>query len=115
MKLVPTAQGRTAPGKTAWNPGQLESTVLGCLPEKVLTDTGRGGGLPDRPAEWVTLTHQLRYHDDYPPLARPLPLHMRGSPASTCFRSPERRRKGAPHPLHEPGAGYALQSHEPHR
>ncbi|WP_329523705.1 pPIWI_RE module domain-containing protein [Streptomyces griseoaurantiacus] len=75
MKLVPTAQGRTAPGKTAWNPGQLEITVLGCLSEKALTDSGRAGDPPDRPAEWATLTHQLRYHDDYPPLARPLPLH----------------------------------------
>ncbi|MFE7113897.1 pPIWI_RE module domain-containing protein [Streptomyces sp. NPDC057654] len=76
MKLAPTAQGRTAPGKTAWNPGQLEITVLGCLSEKVLADSGREGDVPDRPAEWATLTHQLRYHDDYPPLARPLPLHL---------------------------------------
>lgn len=76
MKLVPTAQGRTAPGKTAWNPGQLELTVLGCLSEKALADSGRAGELPDRPAEWATLAHQLRYHDDYPPLARPLPLHL---------------------------------------
>ncbi|MEV7896656.1 pPIWI_RE module domain-containing protein [Streptomyces cyaneofuscatus] len=76
MKLVPTAQGRTAPGKTAWNPGQLELTVLGCLSEKSLADSGRAGDLPDRPAEWATLAHQLRYHDDYPPLARPLPLHL---------------------------------------
>ncbi|WP_199810748.1 pPIWI_RE module domain-containing protein [Streptomyces rimosus] len=76
MKLVPTAQGRTAPGKTAWNPGQLEITVLACLSEKALADSGRAGGQPDRPAEWATLTHQLRYHDDYPPLARPLPLHL---------------------------------------
>nr|WP_206669433.1 RNaseH domain-containing protein [Streptomyces lavendulae] len=76
MKLVPTAQGRTAPGKTAWNPGQLQVTVLDCLSEKALADSGREGELPDRPAEWATLTHQLRYHDDYPPLARPLPLHL---------------------------------------
>ncbi|MCM3810757.1 DUF3962 domain-containing protein [Streptomyces sp. DR7-3] len=76
MKLAPRAQGRTAPGKTAWNPGQLEITVLGHLSEKALADSGREGDLPDRPAEWATLTHQLRYHDDYPPLARPLPLHL---------------------------------------
>ncbi|MFJ1648286.1 pPIWI_RE module domain-containing protein [Streptomyces sp. NPDC088258] len=76
MKLVPTARGRTAPGKSAWNPGQLEVTVLGCLSEKALADAGREGETPDRPAEWATLTHQLRYHDDYPPLARPLPLHL---------------------------------------
>ncbi|MDA2812793.1 DUF3962 domain-containing protein [Nocardiopsis sp. RSe5-2] len=76
MKLAPTAQGRTAPGKTAWNPGQLEITVLCCLSEKALVDSGREGDVPDRPAEWATLAHQLRYHDDYPPLARPLPLHL---------------------------------------
>ncbi|MFJ6184767.1 pPIWI_RE module domain-containing protein [Streptomyces sp. NPDC092295] len=76
MKLAPTATGRTAPGKTAWNPGQLEITVLGCLSEKALADSGREGEMPDRPAEWATLAHQLRYHDDYPPLARPLPLHL---------------------------------------
>ncbi|MBX7554858.1 DUF3962 domain-containing protein [Streptomyces sp. tea 10] len=76
MKLAPTAQGRTAPGKAAWNPGQLEITVLGCLSEKALADSGREGDLPDQPAEWATLTHQLRYHDDYPPLAKPLPLHL---------------------------------------
>ncbi|MEU8932901.1 DUF3962 domain-containing protein [Streptomyces sp. NPDC048409] len=76
MKLVPTAEGRTAPGKTAWNPGQLEITVLGCLSEKALADSGREGELPDSPAEWATLAHQLRYLDEYPPLARPLPLHL---------------------------------------
>ncbi|MFF5438464.1 pPIWI_RE module domain-containing protein [Streptomyces achromogenes] len=76
MKLIPTAQGRTAPGKTAWNPGQLEVTVLGCLSEKILAESNREGDPADQPAEWATLVHQLRYHDDYPPLARPLPLHL---------------------------------------
>ncbi|KAB7844449.1 DUF3893 domain-containing protein [Streptomyces mobaraensis] len=76
MKLAPAAQGRTAPGKTAWNPAHLEITVLGCLSEKALADSGREGDLPDLPVEWATLTHQLRYHDEYPPLAKPLPLHL---------------------------------------
>lgn len=75
-KVVPTSDARTAPGRTAWNPAQLEVTVLGCLTEKVLAESDRSGTTPDRPAEWATLTHQLRYHDDYPPLARPLPLHL---------------------------------------
>jgi hypothetical protein len=75
-KLVPTAESRSAPGKTAWNPAQLEVTVLGCLTEEVLAQTDRAGVTPDRPVEWATLTHQLRYHNDYPPLARPLPLHL---------------------------------------
>ncbi|MGV9270257.1 pPIWI_RE module domain-containing protein [Kitasatospora sp. NPDC003701] len=76
MKLVPTGEWRTAPGKTAWNPALLEMTVLGCLSEKALAGSGRVGGTADNPAEWATLTHQLRYHDDYPPLAHPLPLHL---------------------------------------
>lgn len=76
MKLVPTATGRTAPSRSAWNPVHLELTVLGCLSEKALADAGREGESSDRPAEWATLTHQLRFHDDYPPLARPLPLHL---------------------------------------
>ncbi|MEE1738391.1 DUF3962 domain-containing protein [Streptomyces sp. BE147] len=76
MKLVPTAAGRTAPGRSAWNPVHLELTVLGCLSEKALADAGRTDRPADRPAEWATLAHQLRFHDDYPPLARPLPLHL---------------------------------------
>ncbi|MEU3963081.1 DUF3962 domain-containing protein [Streptomyces buecherae] len=76
MKLVPSADRRTAPGKTAWNPVQMEVCVLGCLSAKALADAGRTDVEADRPAEWATLAHQLRYHDDYPPLARPLPLHL---------------------------------------
>ncbi|MGY3683236.1 pPIWI_RE module domain-containing protein [Streptomyces sp. TE33382] len=76
MKLVPTAAGRTAPGRSAWNPVHLELTVLGCLSEQALADAGRTDRPADRPAEWATLAHQLRFHDDYPPLARPLPLHL---------------------------------------
>ncbi|MFI2611817.1 pPIWI_RE module domain-containing protein [Kitasatospora sp. NPDC018619] len=76
MKLVPTAECRTAPGRVAWNPAMLEVTVLGCLSSQALADAGRADATADRPAEWATLTHQLRYHDDYPPLARPLPLHL---------------------------------------
>lgn len=76
MKLVPAADGRTAPGKPAWNPVQLELTILGCLSAKALAESGRDDVPPDQPAEWATLAHQLRYHDDYPPLSRPLPLHL---------------------------------------
>jgi hypothetical protein len=76
MKLVPVASHRTAPRKTAWNPGYLELTVLGCLSEKALAEAGRQKETADSPAEWATLAHQLRLHDDYPPLSRPLPLHL---------------------------------------
>ncbi|MBD0711622.1 MULTISPECIES: pPIWI_RE module domain-containing protein [unclassified Streptomyces] len=76
-KIVPsTAAGRTAPGKTAWNPAHLELTVLGCLTESALAGAGRPDVPADRPEEWATLAHQLRFHDDYPPLSRPLPLHL---------------------------------------
>ncbi|MEV7935860.1 DUF3962 domain-containing protein [Kitasatospora sp. NPDC088264] len=67
MKLAPTPGSRTAPGKTAWNPRLLEVTVLGCCSSERSAD---------HPVDWATLTHQLRYHDDYPPLAYPLPLHL---------------------------------------
>ncbi|MDN3259338.1 DUF3962 domain-containing protein [Streptomyces sp. CSDS2] len=76
MKLVPVASHRTAPAKAAWNPVYLELTVLGCLSEKALADAGREEETADSPAEWATLAHQLRLHDDYPPLSRPLPLHL---------------------------------------
>ncbi|MGW7414153.1 pPIWI_RE module domain-containing protein [Streptomyces sp. NPDC054863] len=76
MKLVPTEAGRTAPRKSAWNPGLLEITVLGCLSEKALADAGREEHPADSPEEWANLTHQLRFHDGYPPLSRPLPQHL---------------------------------------
>ncbi|MFJ8841338.1 pPIWI_RE module domain-containing protein [Streptomyces cyaneofuscatus] len=67
MKLTPTKGSRIAPRVTAWNPRLLEVTVLGC---------GSSEQSADRPVDWATLTHQLRYHDDYPALAYPLPLHL---------------------------------------
>ncbi|MEV5883821.1 DUF3962 domain-containing protein [Streptomyces sp. NPDC052020] len=76
MKLIPTTTYPTAPRKTAWNPVYLELTVLGCLSHKALADAGREQEQADSPAEWATLAHQLRFHDDYPPLSRPLPLHL---------------------------------------
>ncbi|QIQ05119.1 pPIWI_RE module domain-containing protein [Streptomyces liangshanensis] len=76
MKLVPAEGSRTAPGKTAWNPTQLEVTVLGCRsPHSEECGNGSCESV-DNAAEWATLTHQLRYHDDYQPLSRPLPLHL---------------------------------------
>ncbi|PJN27039.1 pPIWI_RE module domain-containing protein [Kitasatospora sp. CB02891] len=67
VKLTPAPGVRTAPGATAWNPKLLEVTVLGCC---------ASSGQSDNPIDWATLTHQLRYHDDYPPLGYPLPLHL---------------------------------------
>ncbi|WP_314172591.1 pPIWI_RE module domain-containing protein [Streptomyces winkii] len=67
MKLAPAPESRTAPRTTAWNPRLLEVTVLGCRSSERSAD---------HPVDWATLTHQLRYHDDYPPLAYPLPLHL---------------------------------------
>ncbi|RST00389.1 DUF3893 domain-containing protein [Streptomyces sp. WAC07149] len=76
MKLVPDADGRTAPTKNAWNPRGLEITVAGCLSAKALADAGREQEQPDDPADWAMLAHQLRFHDSYSPLAWPLPLHL---------------------------------------
>ncbi len=52
-----------APTVSAWNPQYLELTVLGC--------PGHDGA-----AVWAAIAHQLRFHDDYVPLARPLPMHL---------------------------------------
>lgn len=76
MKLGPHPSWRTGPAQKAWNPQYLELTVVGCLSEKALADAGRGDVEPDVPSTWAAVTHQLRFHDDYVPLARPLPMHL---------------------------------------
>ncbi|WP_405091674.1 DUF3962 domain-containing protein [Micromonospora sp. NBC_01392] len=76
MKLGPHPSWPKGPSVVGRNPQYLELVVLGCLSEKVLADAGVVDGKPDSPATWAALTHQLRFHDDYPPLARPLPLHL---------------------------------------
>ncbi|NBH10346.1 DUF3962 domain-containing protein [Amycolatopsis sp. SID8362] len=48
---------------TAWNPQYLELTVLGCPSQ-------------DTPVTWAAITHQMRFHDEYVPLSRPLPMHL---------------------------------------
>ncbi|WP_353963166.1 RNaseH domain-containing protein [Streptomyces sp. NBC_01306] len=37
---------------------------------------GSPGATPERPAVIAAAVHQLRFHDEYHPLARPLPLHL---------------------------------------
>ena len=76
MKLVPDANWPTAPSKTAWNPRYLELTVLGCLSAQTLTAVGAENHVPDKPATWAALTHQLRFPNDYEQLTRPLPMHL---------------------------------------
>ncbi|WP_322768755.1 pPIWI_RE module domain-containing protein [Frankia sp. Cr1] len=76
LKLGPHPDWPTGPAKTAWNPRYLELTVVGCLSEKALADAGRDDVGPDQPAAWAALAHQLRFHDNYEPLSRPLPLHL---------------------------------------
>jgi pPIWI_RE module N-terminal domain/RNaseH domain of pPIWI_RE/MID domain of pPIWI_RE len=76
MKLTPDPSGRTSPGRKAWNPQYLELTVVGCLSEKALADAGRFDVAPDAPSTWAAIAHQLRTHDDYVPLATPLPMHL---------------------------------------
>ncbi|WP_433610697.1 pPIWI_RE module domain-containing protein [Dactylosporangium sp. CA-139114] len=76
MKLGPHPAWPTAPSWPASNPQYLELVVLGCLSEKALADAGRDDVEPDKPSNWAALAHQLRFHDDYIPLARPLPMHL---------------------------------------
>ncbi len=76
LKLVPSTDWPHAPSTPARNPQYLEITVIGCLSEAALVASGRDGVPPDKPAAWASLTHQLRFVDDYVPLSRPLPLHL---------------------------------------
>ncbi|MFF4406323.1 pPIWI_RE module domain-containing protein [Streptomyces sp. NPDC001404] len=75
-KLVPDRNWPHGPAATAWNPQALELTVLGCLSEAALAAAGRTDMRPDRPAVVAAVAHQLRFHDEYHPLSRPLPLHL---------------------------------------
>ncbi|GIF12481.1 pPIWI_RE module domain-containing protein [Actinoplanes teichomyceticus] len=76
MKLGPHPDWPKGPSVHAWNPQYLELLVVGCLSEKALADAGRDGIEPDQPSSWAAVAHQLRFHDDYVPLARPLPMHL---------------------------------------
>ncbi|MEW1616308.1 MULTISPECIES: pPIWI_RE module domain-containing protein [unclassified Streptomyces] len=75
-KLVPDKDWPHGPAATAWNPQALELTVLGCLSEAALAAGGSPGAKPEQPAVIAAAVHQLRFHDEYHPLARPLPLHL---------------------------------------
>jgi hypothetical protein len=76
MKIGPHPSWPKGPTQKGWNPQYLELTVVGCLSEKALADAGRDNIEPDLPSTWAALAHQLRFHDDYPPLLRPLPMHL---------------------------------------
>jgi hypothetical protein len=76
MKLGPHPSWPKGPAEKAWNPRYLELTVVGCLSAKALADDGRGDIEPDQPSTWAAVAHQLRFHDDYLPLSRPLPMHL---------------------------------------
>ncbi|MEU8549027.1 DUF3962 domain-containing protein [Streptomyces roseoverticillatus] len=75
-KLVPDKNWPHRPAATAWNPQALELTVLGCLSGAALAAAGRTDTTPDRPAVVAAAAHQLRFHDEYHPLSKPLPLHL---------------------------------------
>jgi hypothetical protein len=79
-KLVGGPSATPAPTVTAWNPQYLELTVLGC-PEQ------------DEAATWAAIAHQLRFHDDYVPLARPLPMHL--AKLAGEYLSPQSRDGGS--------------------
>ncbi|MFJ4633798.1 RNaseH domain-containing protein [Streptomyces sp. NPDC088847] len=75
-KLVPDTDWPHGPAATAWNPQALELTVLGCLSEAALAAAGSTDSKPEQPAVFAAAVHQLRFHDEYHPLARPLQLHL---------------------------------------
>ncbi|MFD7904618.1 pPIWI_RE module domain-containing protein [Kitasatospora sp. NPDC059747] len=75
-KLVPDQDWPHGPAATAWNPQALELTVLGCHSPAALAAAERAGAAADRPAAVAAATHRLRFHDEYHPLSRPLPLHL---------------------------------------
>ncbi|MFB7674220.1 pPIWI_RE module domain-containing protein [Kitasatospora purpeofusca] len=75
-KLVPDQDWPHGPAATAWNPQALELTVLGCLSPAALVADGRAHSAVDRPSVVAAAVHQLRFHDEYNPLSRPLPLHL---------------------------------------
>jgi hypothetical protein len=76
MKLGPHPSWPKGPSVVGRTPRYLEVVLVGCLSAKALADAGVEDRTPDVPATWAALAHQLRSHDDYPPLARPLPLHL---------------------------------------
>ncbi|WP_433686498.1 pPIWI_RE module domain-containing protein [Micromonospora carbonacea] len=76
MKLGPHPSWRSGPAQKAWNPQYLELSVVGCLSEKALAEAGRCDVEPDVPSTWAAVAHQLRFHNDYVPLSRPLPMHL---------------------------------------
>ncbi|GAB2974344.1 hypothetical protein GCM10027184_25160 [Saccharothrix stipae] len=77
LRKISKEEGRTsAPTVTAWNPQYLELVVLGCRSAEALAEAGSLHQLADYPASWAALAHQLRFHDDYVPLSRPLPMHI---------------------------------------
>ncbi|MEU5696825.1 DUF3962 domain-containing protein [Actinosynnema sp. NPDC020468] len=75
-KLGPNPNWPLGPTKSVWNPQYLELVVLGCLSADALELAGRSEIVPDEPGTWAGITHRLRFHDDYDPLARPLPMHL---------------------------------------
>jgi hypothetical protein len=44
--------------------------------ENSVAEAGRADVMPDAPVTWVTTAHQSRSHDDFTPLATPLPMHL---------------------------------------
>jgi pPIWI_RE module N-terminal domain/RNaseH domain of pPIWI_RE/MID domain of pPIWI_RE len=76
MKLGPHPSWPKGPSVVGRNPRYLELVLVGCLSAKALADAGVEDRTPDIPATWAAIAHQLRSHDDYAPLARPLPLHL---------------------------------------
>ncbi|MFD0565942.1 pPIWI_RE module domain-containing protein [Kitasatospora saccharophila] len=98
-KLVPTVGWPHAPAASAWNPQAVELTVLGCSTERELAESGRADRTPDQPRLLAAAVHQLRFHDEYHPLSRPLPLHLAKLVEEYVIAlAPELEPAGAPAP-----------------
>ncbi|ROP37218.1 uncharacterized protein DUF3893 [Saccharothrix texasensis] len=62
---------------SAWNPQYLEITAL-CV-------VSGDAGSTDSAAEWASVAHQQRFHDEYDPLAQPFPVHLAKKAEEYCF------------------------------
>ncbi|ANZ39121.1 hypothetical protein BBK82_26635 [Lentzea guizhouensis] len=62
---------------SAWNPQYVEITSL-CV-------ASADEDSPDSPAEWASVAHQQRFHNEYDPLAQPFPVHLAKKAEEYCL------------------------------
>ncbi|MDQ3576113.1 MAG: DUF3962 domain-containing protein [Actinomycetota bacterium] len=67
-KLGNDAHSQYGATVSAWNPQYLEITALGV---RASNDESE-----DDAVTWASVTHQLRFHNEYDPLSQPFPVHL---------------------------------------